>query len=55
MNADPLSGAWKNVKLKPYNFKSKGAVTSTGALHPCMQRHIDHWLGIHLTLPGASE
>lgn len=42
MNADPLSGAWKNAKLKPYNFKSKGAVTSTGALHPCMHRYIDH-------------
>lgn len=30
------SGAWKNVKLKPYNFKSKGALTPSGALHPCM-------------------
>ena len=29
------SGAWKNVKLKPYNFKSKGALTPSGALHPC--------------------
>ncbi|MCJ1402057.1 Phenylalanyl-tRNA synthetase, beta subunit, cytoplasmic [Xylographa trunciseda] len=28
------SGAWKSVKLKPYNFKSKGALTPSGALHP---------------------
>ena len=29
------SGAWKTVKLKPYNFKAKGAPTPSGALHPC--------------------
>ena len=28
------SGAWKTVQLKPYNFKAKGALTSSGALHP---------------------
>lgn len=28
------SGAWKTAQLKPYNFKSKGAVTQSGALHP---------------------
>jgi phenylalanyl-tRNA synthetase alpha chain len=28
------SGAWKEVKLKPYNFKAKGAPTPAGALHP---------------------
>jgi phenylalanyl-tRNA synthetase alpha chain len=28
------SGAWKTVKLKPYNFKAKGAPTPSGALHP---------------------
>ncbi|KIV81362.1 phenylalanine-tRNA ligase, alpha subunit [Exophiala sideris] len=28
------SGAWKTVQLKPYNFKAKGAVTPSGALHP---------------------
>ncbi|KIX04482.1 phenylalanine-tRNA ligase, alpha subunit [Rhinocladiella mackenziei CBS 650.93] len=28
------SGAWKTVQLKPYNFKAKGAPTSSGALHP---------------------
>ena len=28
------SGAWKTVQLKPYNFKSKGAPTPSGALHP---------------------
>lgn len=28
------SGAWKTVQLKPYNFKSKGALTPSGALHP---------------------
>lgn len=28
------SGAWKTVKLKPYNFKAKGAITPSGALHP---------------------
>ena len=35
--ADLFSGAWKNVKLKPYNFKSKGALISSGALHPRMR------------------
>lgn len=28
------SGAWKTAQLKPYNFKAKGAVTPSGALHP---------------------
>ena len=28
------TGEWKTVKLKPYNFKAKGALTPTGALHP---------------------
>jgi len=28
------SGAWKTAKLKPYNFKSKGAPAASGALHP---------------------
>ena len=28
------SGAWKTVKLKPYNFKSLGAPQHAGALHP---------------------
>lgn len=27
-------GSWKTVKLKPYNFKAKGAPTPSGALHP---------------------
>ena len=35
LTADMLaSGAWKTVKLKPYNFKSLGAPTGSGALHP---------------------
>jgi phenylalanyl-tRNA synthetase alpha chain len=35
LTADMLaSGAWKDVKLKPYNFKAKGAPTPAGALHP---------------------
>lgn len=35
LTADMLaSGAWKTVKLKPYNFKAKGALTPSGALHP---------------------
>lgn len=35
LTADMLaSGAWKDVKLKPYNFKAKGATTPAGALHP---------------------
>jgi phenylalanyl-tRNA synthetase alpha chain len=35
LTADMLaSGAWKDVKLKPYNFKAKGALTPAGALHP---------------------
>ena len=35
LTADMLaSGAWKTVKLKPYNFKAKGAPTPSGALHP---------------------
>ncbi|MCJ1337180.1 Phenylalanyl-tRNA synthetase, beta subunit, cytoplasmic [Bachmanniomyces sp. S44760] len=35
LTADMLaSGAWKTVQLKPYNFKSKGAMTPSGALHP---------------------
>jgi phenylalanyl-tRNA synthetase alpha subunit len=33
-------GAWKTAKLKPYNFKAKGALTPSGALHPLMKvRH----------------
>ncbi|PCG90578.1 Phenylalanyl-tRNA synthetase, class IIc, alpha subunit [Penicillium occitanis (nom. inval.)] len=28
------SGAWKTAHLKPYNFKAKGALTPSGALHP---------------------
>ena len=28
------TSAWKTVKLKPYNFKAKGAPTPSGALHP---------------------
>lgn len=27
-------GSWKTAKLKPYNFKAKGAATPSGALHP---------------------
>lgn len=27
-------GSWKTAKLKPYNFKAKGALTPSGALHP---------------------
>ncbi|KAK5945665.1 Phenylalanyl-tRNA synthetase, beta subunit, cytoplasmic [Knufia obscura] len=27
-------GSWKKIKLKPYNFKAKGAPTPSGALHP---------------------
>lgn len=27
-------GSWQTVKLKPYNFKAKGALTPSGALHP---------------------
>ncbi|KAK5091660.1 Phenylalanyl-tRNA synthetase, beta subunit, cytoplasmic [Lithohypha guttulata] len=27
-------GSWKTIKLKPYNFKAKGAPTPSGALHP---------------------
>ena len=35
LTADMLaSGSWKTVKLKPYNFKAKGAPTESGALHP---------------------
>ena len=35
LTADMLaSGAWKTVKLKPYNFKSLGAPQHAGALHP---------------------
>ncbi|KAI9874450.1 MAG: Phenylalanyl-tRNA synthetase, beta subunit, cytoplasmic [Pleopsidium flavum] len=35
LTADMLaSGSWRNVHLKPYNFKSKGAITPSGALHP---------------------
>jgi phenylalanyl-tRNA synthetase alpha chain len=35
LTADMLAtGAWKTVKLKPYNFTAKGAPTSSGALHP---------------------
>ena len=34
------SGAWKTAQLKPYNFKAKGALTMSGALHPLMKvRH----------------
>ncbi|RMJ25047.1 hypothetical protein PHISP_04066 [Aspergillus sp. HF37] len=28
------NGSWKTAKLKPYNFKAKGAPTPAGALHP---------------------
>ena len=28
------NGSWKTVKLKPYNFKARGAPTPSGALHP---------------------
>lgn len=28
------NGSWKTAKLKPYNFKAKGAPTPTGAFHP---------------------
>ncbi|KAL8804136.1 MAG: hypothetical protein Q9182_002770 [Xanthomendoza sp. 2 TL-2023] len=35
LTADMLAtGAWKSVKLKPYNFKAMGAPTMSGALHP---------------------
>ena len=35
LTADMLaSGAWKGVRLKPYNFKAKGAEPDSGALHP---------------------
>ncbi|MCJ1304404.1 Phenylalanyl-tRNA synthetase, beta subunit, cytoplasmic [Hypocenomyce scalaris] len=35
LTADMLaSGSWKSARLKPYNFKSKGALTPSGALHP---------------------
>ncbi|KAL8769574.1 MAG: hypothetical protein Q9209_004506 [Squamulea sp. 1 TL-2023] len=35
LTADMLAtGAWKTVKLKPYNFKAMGAPTMSGALHP---------------------
>ena len=35
LTADMLAtGAWKTVKLKPYNFQAKGALTPSGALHP---------------------
>ena len=35
LTADMLAnGAWKTVKLKPYNFKSLGAPQHAGALHP---------------------
>ncbi|EFE38476.1 hypothetical protein TRV_06860 [Trichophyton verrucosum HKI 0517] len=27
-------GSWKTAKLKGYNFKAKGAITPSGALHP---------------------
>ncbi|KZF24484.1 phenylalanyl-tRNA synthetase alpha chain [Xylona heveae TC161] len=34
------SGAWKTASFKPYNFKSLGAFTPSGALHPLMKvRH----------------
>ncbi|OJJ46994.1 hypothetical protein ASPZODRAFT_131911 [Penicilliopsis zonata CBS 506.65] len=28
------NGSWKTAQLKPYNFKAKGALTPSGALHP---------------------
>ncbi|CAL8580016.1 Phenylalanyl-tRNA synthetase, beta subunit, cytoplasmic [Xanthoria parietina] len=35
LTADMLAtGAWKTVKLKPYNFNAMGAPTMSGALHP---------------------
>ncbi|KAL8735419.1 MAG: hypothetical protein Q9166_000965 [cf. Caloplaca sp. 2 TL-2023] len=35
LTADMLAtGAWKSVKLKPYNFRAMGAPTMSGALHP---------------------
>ena len=33
--ADCVSGSWKTVQLKPYNFNAKGALAESGALHPC--------------------
>lgn len=44
---DVLSGAWKNVKLKAYNFKSKGALTTSGALHPRMRFFISIDINIY--------
>jgi len=35
-SADVRSVSWKTVKLKPYNFKAKGALAESGALHPRM-------------------
>jgi phenylalanyl-tRNA synthetase alpha chain len=29
-----MNGSWKTAKLKPYNFKAKGASTPSGAFHP---------------------
>ena len=29
-----LDGSWKSHSFKPYNFKARGAVTPSGALHP---------------------
>ncbi|KAL8787601.1 MAG: hypothetical protein Q9195_007689 [Heterodermia aff. obscurata] len=35
LTADMLaSGAWKTVQLKPYNFKARGTLAESGALHP---------------------
>jgi phenylalanyl-tRNA synthetase alpha chain len=35
LTADMIAnGTWKTVQLKPYNFRAKGAITPTGALHP---------------------
>lgn len=28
------NGTWNTIKFKPYNFKSMGAPTMSGALHP---------------------
>ncbi|KAI9705043.1 MAG: Phenylalanyl-tRNA synthetase, beta subunit, cytoplasmic [Candelina mexicana] len=35
LTADMIaSGAWKTATFKPYNFKARGAITPSGALHP---------------------
>ena len=34
--ADLCSGSWKTIQLKPYNFNAKGALATSGSLHPRM-------------------